>query len=87
MLEAILKKDENIRSNRIHFKKLGASSLDFEIVYFIKTSDFKTYMDSRQRFNLELMEKFKQEKIEFAYPTQTVFLNNKNTDKDKAHPS
>jgi small-conductance mechanosensitive channel len=87
MIETILKKDENIRPSRIHFKKFGASSLDFEIVYFIKTSNFKTYMDSRQRFNLGLMEKFKQEKIEFAYPTQTVFLNNENTDKNKAHPT
>ena len=31
-------------------------------------------MDIQQAINLRLMERFEQEGIEFAYPTQTLFL-------------
>lgn len=75
MIKIILEKDSDIRADRITFKEFGDSSLNFEIIYFIKTSNFKTYMNSRQKFNLALIEKFREEGIEFAYPTQTIFLN------------
>jgi len=39
-------------------------------------SDYKKHMDIQQSVNLAIFDRFKKEKIEFAYPTQTVFLNN-----------
>ena len=38
----------------------------------------KKYMDIQQEINFQLKEAFEKQGIEFAYPTQTVFLANEN---------
>jgi small-conductance mechanosensitive channel len=60
--------------DRVHFKEFGAFSLNFEIVYFIDSSDYNKYMDLQQHINFGIAEAFEKEKIEFAFPTQTIFL-------------
>jgi len=60
--------------DRVHFKKFGDFSLEFEVVYYLNSSDYNVYMDTQQRINLALKEKFEKEDIVFAYPTQTVYL-------------
>jgi small-conductance mechanosensitive channel len=65
---------DRVRFDRAHFKALGASSLDFEVVYYVLSPDFNLYMDIQQRINLWLFQRFADEGIEFAYPTQTIFL-------------
>lgn len=62
--------------NRTHFKNLGEYSLDFEVVYIIESSSYETYMDIQQKINLELMEEFEKQKIEFAYPTKVILNKN-----------
>jgi len=32
-------------------------------------------MDTKQQINLAIKQEFEKEKIEFAYPTQTIFIN------------
>jgi len=44
------------------------------VVYYVDTPDYNVYMDTQQQINLALAVKFKEEQIEFAYPTQTIFL-------------
>ena len=51
-----------------------ASSLDFDVVYFVTVPDYNAYMDIQQHINLELFRRFEAEGVEFAYPTQTVFV-------------
>lgn len=63
------------RFDRAHFKSFGNSSLDFEVVYYMLTPDFNQYMDKQQSINFSLFESFEQEQIEFAFPTQTLFLH------------
>ena len=60
--------------DRAHFKSYGASSIDFETVYIVQTSDYNAYMDIQQAINITLFERFAEEGIDFAYPTQTVYL-------------
>ncbi|SFD14237.1 mechanosensitive ion channel family protein [Massilia yuzhufengensis] len=62
------------RFDRAHFKSYGASSIDFETVYIMQTSDYAAYMDVQQAINLALFERFAEEGIDFAYPTQTLYL-------------
>lgn len=66
---------KNADFDRCHFAKYGASSLDFEIVYYVGSADYNEYMDINQEINLAIFEKFAKEGIEFAYPTQTVFVD------------
>ena len=71
----VIRKIELAELDRVHFKEYGDFSLNFEVVYYVKTSDYTKYMDTRQEINLELKKRFEKEKIEFAYPTQTVIVN------------
>jgi small-conductance mechanosensitive channel len=61
--------------DRAHFFSYGDFSLVFEIVYYVIGSDYNKYMDVQQEINLKIKEEFEKHGIEFAYPTQTLYLN------------
>ena len=60
--------------NRAHFKKFGDFSLDYEVVYYLDSGDYNIYMDTQQEINLKIKERLEKEKIEMAFPTQTIYL-------------
>jgi small-conductance mechanosensitive channel len=60
--------------DRVHFAAFGDFSLDFEIVYYVNSRDYNRYMDIKQEINFTIKEEFEKRGIEFAYPTQTLFL-------------
>jgi len=62
--------------DRSHFVKYGDFSLIFETVYFIHSPEYNIYMDIHQKINLRIYEEFEKREIHFAYPTQTLYLNN-----------
>ena len=64
----------DVRLDRTHFKAIGASSLDFEVVYYVLNPDYNRYMDIQQAINLTLMERLESEGIRFAFPTQTLHI-------------
>ena len=74
MIRDIVGKCQLCQIDRIHFREFGAFSLNFEIVYFIDSSDYNTYMDIQQQINFGIAEAFEKENIEIAFPTQTIFL-------------
>ena len=61
--------------DRGHFASYGDFSLNFEFVYYVTGADYNKYMDVQQAINLTVFEAFEAEGIEFAYPTQTVFIH------------
>lgn len=65
------------RFDRAHFVRIGASSLDFEVVYYLQSSEYSAYMDTQQRINLELMAACAQLDIAFAHPTTTLHVASK----------
>jgi len=71
--EAIAEQD-NTRFDRSHFQDYGDFSLNFESVYYISSPDYNLYMDIQQAVNLRIHERFEHDGIEFAYPTQTLFV-------------
>jgi small-conductance mechanosensitive channel len=72
----IVNKTENARLDRVHFKEYGDSALNFEVVYFVANPDFGSYMDIQEAINLGIFQCFAEEGIEFAYPTQTIYIQN-----------
>ncbi|MGE3769877.1 MAG: mechanosensitive ion channel family protein [Bdellovibrionales bacterium] len=74
MLRAAVEKHENARFDRAHFDKFGDSALEFELVYFILSAEFNTYMDIKQQINLDLLQQFADTGLQFAYPTQTLHV-------------
>lgn len=75
ILKGIIETKEGVAFDRAHFQKFSASSLDYEIVYFVETSEYNHYMDLQQKINIEIFNAFAAEGIQFAYPTQTLFLS------------
>ena len=61
--------------DRGNFQQLGESSLVFEFVYYVLTSDYNVYMDIQEKINLAVYEKFQKLGIDFAYPTRSIIIN------------
>lgn len=60
--------------DRSHFSSFGDFSLNIETVYYVLTSDYTKYMDIQQEINFRIKEEFEKRGLEFAFPTQTVFV-------------
>ncbi len=74
IIKGIIGNIEDTVFDRAHFFSYGDFSLIFEVVYYVIGADYNKYMDIQQNVNLAIMEEFKKRGIEFAYPTQTLFL-------------
>jgi small-conductance mechanosensitive channel len=74
VVKAIVEESDTLRFDRAHFKAFGESSLDFEVVYFVRVPDYTQYMNEQQRINIRLKEELESRKVEFAYPTRTLFV-------------
>jgi len=71
----IFREIEGTTLDRVHFFSYGDFSLIYEIVYHVDGNDYAKYMDLQQTANLRIYEEFEKRKIEFAYPTQTLYLS------------
>jgi len=74
MVKDIIATQESVDVDRVHFTEFGDFSLNFQVMYYMNTPNYTAYMDTQQAINLAIKEKFEQEGIEFAYPTQTVYV-------------
>ena len=74
-VQSIIEGLESVRFDRAHFKSFGDSAYDFEVVYYVLTSDYAQYMDTQQKINLAMVRWFAEAGIEFAYPTRTLFMS------------
>jgi small-conductance mechanosensitive channel len=70
----IIKEIDGVTFDRTHFFSYGDFSLIFEVVYYVLGRDYNKYMDIQQEINLKIKEEFDKRGIEFAYPTQTLFV-------------
>ncbi len=75
LIEKVIKGVRGAELARVHFKTMDDFSLNFEVAYFVGTNDYVKYLDMQQKINYGLFEVFAKEKIEFAYPTQKVFVS------------
>ena len=74
LIQAAIESQERARFDRSHFASYGDSALNFETVYYVESYDYATHMDILQSVNLAIYRSFATEAIEFAYPTQTLFV-------------
>lgn len=74
LVARVVRDQEHTRFDRCHLKALAAHSLDFETVYYLTVPDYEAYMDVQQAVNLALIEAFADDGIEFAFPTQTLYV-------------
>ncbi|WP_320674625.1 mechanosensitive ion channel family protein [Prochlorococcus sp. MIT 1341] len=75
IVESIINRVPDADYDRCSFIGFGDFSLDFEIVYFVPTGNYKRAMTAQQNINIEIMKEFKSRSIEFAFPTNTIHIN------------
>lgn len=59
-----------IRSGFVGF---GDSSINFQLDFDIMSSEYEIVFEGRHRIGLAILQRFNEEGLEFAYPTQTTF--------------
>lgn len=74
IIRAAIEKAGETAFDRAHFASYGDFSLNFEAVYYVLSGDYGKYMDIQQAINLTIKEEFDKRGIEFAYPTQSLFI-------------
>jgi small-conductance mechanosensitive channel len=75
MMKGIIERQKDATFDRAHFAGFGDFSLNFELVYYVLSAEYSHYMDIQQAINLAIFREFEANGIEFAYPTQTLFMN------------
>ncbi|MDB6053690.1 MAG: Low conductance mechanosensitive channel YnaI, partial [Verrucomicrobiales bacterium] len=58
----------------VAFNRFGDSALNILVVHWWNGTDFKEYSAGMQGLHLKLKAKFDEEKIQFAFPSQTVYM-------------
>lgn len=82
IVKNIIESQPDATFDRGHFSSFGDFSLNFDFVYFVLSSEYIKYMEIQQTINLAIYKEFEDRGIEFAYPTQTLFLTKENGEKD-----
>ena len=59
---------------RVYFNELNADSLNLLVVYWFHPPDVWLSMEFANRVNMQIMERFNAEGIDFAFPSQTMYL-------------
>lgn len=72
MVKTIIEGVPDTRFDRAHFLAFDESQLTFEVVYYVLSADYNTYMDIQQEINLQLMAQLEQKQIRFAFPMRRV---------------
>ncbi len=72
MIREIIEAQKPVRFERAHFKAISAYALEFETVYWVLDADYTVYMNIQEQINLEILKRFRDENIQFAYPTSHV---------------
>ncbi|MGA9537034.1 MAG: mechanosensitive ion channel family protein, partial [Desulfobacterales bacterium] len=78
-IRKIIESQEAVRFDRAHFQGYGDFALKFEVVYYVLNPDYNRYMDIQQSINLAIFESFEKEGIDFAYPTQQLYIGDQTT--------
>jgi len=62
------------RPPRVYFSDFNDWSLNIYMSYWVKPPDYWVYHEVNERVNLEIMKRFEAEQIEFAFPSQTLYV-------------
>ena len=74
ILEEIFQSNPRTADLIISFNRFADSALNIFVVHVWNGTDAKRHFAEMQELNLQIKQRFDAEKIEFAFPTQTVYL-------------
>ena len=59
---------------RVYFSYFNDWSLNIYMSYWVKPPDYWLYHQVNERVNFEIMKRFEAEQIQFAFPSQTLYV-------------
>ena len=75
ILEEILENMPEVGKDYIvNLNALADSAIEIRVHAYVKTKVFATFLKIKERFLLDVIKRFREENIEFAFPSQTVYL-------------
>jgi len=77
IIQDILDHHEGMSSDRpprVVFNEFQDSALNILVIYWYSPPNYWDFLAFNQRVNLEILRRFNEEGIEFAFPTQTLFM-------------
>lgn len=75
-IQFILENNEKIEkeSIRVYVDKIKEDSINLSIAVYISETDFTKYLIEKEKINYAVLELIEKEKIELAYPTQSICI-------------
>jgi MscS family membrane protein len=83
IIREVHKEVEEIENYWVYFRDFGSHSLDILVISWCKELKYEEYLKIQERINLEIMRRFDEEGIEFAFPTHTIYLKGENNEKGR----
>ncbi len=74
LVKEILESLEGVRFDRVHFINLADSSLEFEVVYWVLSSEYNVYADIHHTLLKRMIGAFAANGLAFAFPTRTIVV-------------
>lgn len=80
IIKSVIENTEGTEFYSARFMEFGESSLNFEIIYHILSPDYTKYTEIVENINYKIAEEFEKLKVNFAFPSRTLYVN---MEKDK----
>lgn len=74
IIEEAIKNIENVELARVYFKEFGASSLNFEVAYYVLSNIYKDFIETVQDVNYAIYFELSKIGVSFAFPSQTLYI-------------
>jgi small-conductance mechanosensitive channel len=74
MVEKVIKEQPDTRFDRAHWANFGACALEFEVVYYVLSGNYNTYMDRQNDINLGILDTLRTAHIELCEGTPVHLL-------------
>ena len=80
IIKSILRYNEEIETNDslVYIEKLNSSSIDIHMQAYVNYGDVTNFRRIREHVIIEIVKQFRQEGIDFAFPSQSIYLTNEN---------
>ena len=74
IVKKIVSSQDNVEYERCYLEKMWESSINFLMSYDILSPDYQDSLVVNEKIYLKLIEEFEKDWIEFAFPSQTIYM-------------
>ncbi len=62
------------QDGRVRFMDFGASSLDIMVVFYVSSSDWDDFINTKENINYQIMDIVKKHNSDFAFPSSSIYI-------------